>query len=99
MTECDACGCTATHVWRHRVFGSEAHRTVEWVCASCHPDLPDIAEPDCGCDGDADADDDSERVLVTDGGHAVFTCPDCAGSTVNGQGLFACVDCNWSGPL
>jgi len=36
-----------------------------------------------------------ESVVMTDGGSAA--CPDCAGSTVNGQGLYDCLDCDWSG--
>ncbi len=27
------------------------------------------------------------------------TCPDCGGSLVNGQGVFACVDCGWTGTV
>jgi hypothetical protein len=90
MTECDNCGTEVTHVWRHRAFESDTHRTIEWVCATCHPELPDIAriEPEA----------DSETVPVTDGGRSAFVCPSCTGPTVNGQGLFSCVDCDWVGP-
>ncbi len=90
MTECDNCGCEVSHVWRHRAFGSETHRTIEWVCATCHPDLPDRLA--------READTDGEPVAVTDGGKSTFACPSCTGPTVNGQGLFSCVDCGWSGP-
>jgi len=92
MTECDRCGSTTTHVWRHRAFGSEAHRKIEWICATCHPELPDTVSPESDGDGDRD------RVAVTDGGKSTFACPSCAGPTVNGQGLFDCVDCGWYGP-
>jgi predicted RNA-binding Zn-ribbon protein involved in translation (DUF1610 family) len=26
-----------------------------------------------------------------------FTCPDCEETTVNGQGLYTCLDCGWDG--
>jgi hypothetical protein len=102
MTECDKCQGDVTHVWRHRGFETETHRTTEWVCATCHPDLPDLAT--------VEETESPETVAVTDGGEAdtspeirsdggtAFACPDCSGTTVNGQGLFSCVDCNWAGP-
>lgn len=90
MTNCDNCGCGVPQVWRHRAFSSETHRTIEWVCATCHPELS-------GTDvGDADPEEGS--VAVTDGGTSAFACPSCAGPTVNGQGLFSCLDCRWVGP-
>lgn len=27
-----------------------------------------------------------------------FTCPVCSGETVNGQGMYDCVECGWTGP-
>ena len=89
MTECDKCESAVTHVWRHRAFGGEAHREIEWLCATCHPELPDVVS--------TEAESDADPVAVTDGGSAAFACPSCAGPTVNGQGLFSCVDCTWSG--
>jgi hypothetical protein len=94
MTECNDCGSSVIHVWRHRAFESETHREVRWLCANCHPKLPDTlaaSEPDT-----AEATDDAETVVVTDGGRSA--CPDCGGTTINGQGLFSCLDCTWSGP-
>jgi hypothetical protein len=90
MAECDKCGCEVTHVWRHRAFGSEAHRKIEWVCGTCHPELPDAVS--------TETESETDSVVVTDGGTATFSCPSCAGPTVNGQGLFSCVDCGWAGP-
>lgn len=42
----------------------------------------------------------TSRVLVAGDRRAEPpTCPSCAAETVNGAGLFACVDCDWTGPL
>jgi len=115
MTECNDCGADVIHVWRHRAFETEARREVRWVCATCHPELPDTlgasatetaettettdgAETAEAVDGaeTATATDDGETVVMTDGGSSA--CPDCGAATVNGQGLFNCLDCPWTGP-
>jgi hypothetical protein len=106
MTECNDCGADVIHVWRHRAFETEARREVRWVCANCHPELPDTlgepatetAETAEAVDGaeTATTTDDGETVVMTDGGSSA--CPDCGAATVNGQGLFSCLDCTWTGP-
>jgi len=63
------------------------HGETTWVCADCHPELPGVLKHD--------GTSTEEKQVVTDGGSMM--CPDCASTTVNGQGLFACTDCNWSG--
>jgi len=94
MTECNDCGAEVIHVWRHRAFAGETHRDVRWVCANCHPELPDtLAEATPTTDTTSE---DAEKVVLTDGGHSA--CPDCGGTTINGQGLFSCLDCTWVGP-
>jgi len=93
MAECDECGGDVHNLWRHRAIGvTVTHREARWVCRSCHPDLPDglpsgVEEPDTP--------ETSERVIVTDGGR--FACPECAGATIDGQGIHDCVECGWSG--
>lgn len=94
MTECNDCGTEVIHVWRHRSFETETHREVRWLCANCHPELPDTLT---GSEATEPTDTaPEETVVVTDGGHSA--CPDCGGTTVNGQGLFSCMDCTWTGP-
>jgi len=31
-------------------------------------------------------------------GDGRFDCPVCSGETINGQGLYDCLDCGWTGP-
>jgi len=98
MVDCDTCGDEVIHVWRHRTYSEEmTHRDVSWVCADCHPELPERMKHEAPESETAEAEPEAdERVVMTDGGR--FACPDCAGETVNGQGLFGCLDCGWSGP-
>jgi hypothetical protein len=93
MTECDNCEDDVQHVWRHRVVREGfTHRDVTWVCGDCHPDLPDAMTTAAPAEETAD---ETETVIVTDGGR--FACPDCSGPTVDGQGLYNCVECGWTG--
>ena len=94
MTECNDCGTEVIHVWRHRAFTAETRREVRWLCASCHPELPDTLAAEEPATETTETPE--ETVVVTDGGQSA--CPDCGGTTINGQGLFSCLDCTWTGP-
>ncbi|MFB6083520.1 MAG: hypothetical protein ABEJ94_04665 [Halorientalis sp.] len=101
MVECDGCEEEVLHVWRHRaITETVTHREQCWVCADCHPKLASTLRADAGTGTDATenseaaTDADTEEV-VTDGGQ--FACPTCGGATVNGQGVFGCLSCNWTG--
>ena len=40
MACCDNCKEEVVHVWKHREYDeSMTHRTVEWLCARCHPTM------------------------------------------------------------
>jgi ribosomal protein L37AE/L43A len=107
MVECDACEDEVLHVWRHRaITETVTHREQRWVCADCHPKLASTlrtettAETDATTETTADPETDTagtpeEQVVVTDGGQ--FACPTCGGETVNGQGVFGCLSCSWTG--
>ncbi|MBX0322351.1 hypothetical protein EGH21_04820 [Halomicroarcula sp. F13] len=42
MAECTNCKEESTHVWKHRrPTETTTHRTVEWLCARCHPGMSD----------------------------------------------------------
>lgn len=88
MPECDACGETVMQVWtERRRTESLTHCTYRDVCRSCHPRVPVSG-----------ATVPMDRVVVTDGGAtASFGCPICAGPTIDGQGLYDCLDCEWTG--
>lgn len=86
MMTCEACDQTVSLVLRHREYdGAMTHRVTSWLCRDCHPTAP-TAE-----NGDEAA---SSRV-VTDGG-TTAVCPQCAASTVNVQGVYDCVGCDWN---
>jgi hypothetical protein len=103
MVECDACEDEVLHVWRHRaITETVTHREQRWVCADCHPKLASTLRADADTDTETDTTADTEttapaddQVVVTDGGQ--FACPTCGGETVNGQGVFGCLSCNWTG--
>ncbi|MBV0925785.1 hypothetical protein KTS45_16390 [Halomicroarcula limicola] len=43
MSDCDNCESEAVHVWRHRrPAETMTHRTDEWLCATCHPEMPSV---------------------------------------------------------
>lgn len=47
MVECDNCGDDVFRVWRLRERSeSMTHRTVDWVCEECHPELGPIEHID-----------------------------------------------------
>jgi hypothetical protein len=111
MVECDACEDEVLHVWRHRaITETVTHRKQRWVCADCHPKLSSTlrteaatetgaetdttAEPETGAEAESGGTTE-EQVVVTDGGQ--FACPTCGGETVNGQGVFGCLSCSWTG--
>ena len=118
MADCDNCGDEVIHVWRHRSrTETMTHSEITWVCADCHPDLPDVlkheetaaTEETTSTEG---SETTAEKTVVTDGGAAsvasgtsldrmssgtTMVCPDCAGETVNGQGLYNCLSCSWYG--
>lgn len=50
-----------------------------------------------GTDSSTDADDDRGQIRRDAVGSTA--CPDCGGETINGAGLFACRDCEWTGTL
>jgi rubrerythrin len=88
MVECDDCNEDVATVWRHRRYtDSMTHREIEWVCEDCHPTIPQ--QTTAGPTG---------KQPVADGGRPTTGCPICSGPTVNGQGLYSCTDCGWSGP-
>jgi hypothetical protein len=89
MTECDGCGNTVARTWHRGFFGAATADETQWLCAGCHPELPSTVR-----DTQVDA-SEPQSVAVTDGGSVA--CPDCTGYTVNGQGLYDCVDCDWTG--
>ncbi|QSW98852.1 HTH domain-containing protein [Haloterrigena alkaliphila] len=43
--------------------------------------------------------DETEASTATPGDSSTTDCPDCGGSLVDGQGLFACPDCGWVGTV
>jgi len=89
MVECDNCASEVHEVWRHRRHGeSMTHRTIEWICTDCHPELPIRADapPNAG-------------KAIADGGRPASTCPICSAATMNGQGLCSCTECGWTGTL
>jgi len=90
VTECDSCGDSVTRTWHRGPFGAEAaNEETRRLCAACHPELS-------GAERDEPARaSEPQSVIMTDGGSAA--CPDCAGYTVNGQGLYDCLDCDWTG--
>ncbi|WP_247009830.1 hypothetical protein [Halorientalis litorea] len=114
MTECDDCGSDVAHVWRHREFESETKRTLHWVCPACHPDLPSeltvevdaSTAPEDGQTGAPELRSDGGVVSTTNPASPSpsidtdgrFDCPICSGATVNGQGMYDCLDCGWTGP-
>jgi ribosomal protein L37AE/L43A len=101
MVECDACEDEVLHVWRHRaITETVTHREQRWVCAECHPKLASTLRTDADTEADTTAETETVRtpddqVVVTDGGQ--FACPTCGGETVNGQGVFGCLSCSWTG--
>ncbi|RXK51753.1 hypothetical protein [Halorientalis pallida] len=97
MVECDACEDEVLHVWRHRaITETVTHREQRWVCADCHPKLASTLRTDTDTETEAPTDATTEdKVVVTDGGQ--FACPTCGGETVNGQGVFGCLSCSWTG--
>lgn len=113
MPDCDDCGSDVSHVWRHSAFESETRRRVRWVCRSCHPDLRiELAfEPKSGATGPTESTESTDPQLRSDGGRpggvatrspasgpaANGDCPTCSGDVVNGQGLYSCPDCGWTG--
>jgi hypothetical protein len=119
MADCDNCGDEVIHVWRHRSrTETMTHGEITWVCADCHPELPDVLKhEETGVSGETVAtteggESTAEKTVVTDGGAASvasgtsldapssgrsMVCPDCAGETINGQGLYDCLDCSWTG--
>ncbi len=68
------------------------HRRTRYVCASCHPQLPDALEFDGTADGVADG--QSERVVADGGTHRV--CPVCSGVTVADGAANTCLECGWT---
>lgn len=101
MADCDTCGDEVIHVWRHRSrTETMTHSEINWVCADCHPELPDVLKHEETAEtGETTTTEGSEsateKTVVTDGGSMV--CPDCAGETINGQGLYDCLSCDWFG--
>jgi ribosomal protein L37AE/L43A len=105
MVECDACEDEVLHVWRHRaITETVTHRKQRWVCADCHPKLASTLRSDTATETETEAETGTEpettataeeKVVVTDGGQ--FACPTCGGETVNGQGVFGCSTCDWTG--
>lgn len=90
MVNCDNCGSDVPEVWRHRQFAeSMTHRSISWICRACHPSVPETV-------GAATAE---RGPVMADGGTGSLACPSCGGPTVDGQGLFACTDCAWSGTM
>jgi hypothetical protein len=88
MVDCDNCGSSVPEVWRHRPRNeSMTHRSLAWLCRRCHPEVPEtVATTSSNAD-----------VAIADGGVRSLACPACGGPTVDGQGLFDCRQCNWSG--
>jgi ribosomal protein L37AE/L43A len=75
-------------------------REQRWVCADCHPKLASPLRNDVEAESTEEpttdaTGEDPEKVIVTDGGR--FACPSCGGETINGQGMFGCLSCSWSG--
>ena len=47
MAECETCGDDVASLWEYRVrSASMTHRRSRWMCADCHPYLPDAPAPD-----------------------------------------------------
>ncbi|WP_254272632.1 hypothetical protein [Haloarcula marina] len=45
MVECENCNTDSVHVWKHRrPTETMTHRTVEWLCAGCHPGMSDALQ-------------------------------------------------------
>ena len=90
MVECDNCDGDVPEVWRRRTASETmTHRTVSWLCRSCHPSVPATRERPTT----------ATTVAMTDGGSPTTACPACGGATVGGQGLLDCQACAWSGTL
>lgn len=93
MVECDTCGDDVRRRFRHR-RRTEAmtHRRTQYVCASCHPELPGGVEFDGPADG---ADDERSGRAIADGGTR-RACPVCSGATITDGAADTCLECGWT---
>jgi hypothetical protein len=92
MMACERCGTETDRLLRRRAYGvAMTHRVTRWLCRDCHPGAPALEPPVSDAEADRPADS-----VVTDGG-TTTTCPECAASTANVQGIRNCVECRWYG--